>query len=60
MKKCEHPIDKPCPICEPGVTHPTDTPRKRLKYADMSDKEIGWSQDGMEMINDYLRAKGRL
>lgn len=38
----------------------TDTARKRIKYADMSDKEIGWYQDGTEMINDYLRAKGRL
>ena len=27
---------------------------------DWSDKEIQYYQDGMEMINEYLRAKGRL
>ena len=55
MKKCEHPIDWPCPIC-----HPTDTHPKPKKYSEMSDKEIEWYQDGMEMIGDYLRAKGRI
>lgn len=60
--KCEHPIDWPCPVCHPGEVHPTtDTPKNGLKpRKDWSDKEEGRYQDGMEMVNDYLRAKGRL